>query len=60
MNKCEPYLQGVDIARNYDFKFGWDEIGSTSDPCDETYRGEFAFSEKESQAIRDLILKYKA
>ena len=51
------YESGVDLNRNYGFKFGFDSKGSSDDPCDETYRGSQAFSEKETQAIRNLILK---
>lgn len=49
------YESGVDLNRNYDFKFGFDEEGSVSDPCDEIYRGKFAFSEPESRAIKKLV-----
>lgn len=45
---------GVDLNRNYDYMWGLDNIGSSSDPCDEDYRGESAFSEPETQAIRDF------
>lgn len=30
---------GVDLNRNYDFAFAYDEIGSNSNPCEEDYRG---------------------
>ena len=40
---------GVDLNRNYSFKFAYDEEGSVSDPCDEIYRGESAFSEPETR-----------
>lgn len=46
---------GVDLNRNYDFKFGFDEEGSVNDPCDEIYRGQYAFSEPETRAIKDLV-----
>ncbi|MCF8367600.1 MAG: immune inhibitor A [Bacteroidales bacterium] len=45
---------GVDINRNYGYMWGLDNVGSSPDPCDETYRGESAFSEPETQAIRDF------
>ena len=48
-------LGGVDLNRNYDWKFGIDEVGSVSDPCDQIYRGDHAFSETETQAVRQLI-----
>lgn len=50
--------EGVDLNRNYDFMWGLDNIGSSPDPCDATYRGESAFSELETQAIRDLCIAH--
>jgi hypothetical protein len=46
---------GVDLNRNYDYKWGWDNVGSSSNPDDETYRGTDAFSEPETQNIRDFV-----
>jgi len=45
---------GVDLNRNYATGFGGP--GSSGNPYDETYRGTAAFSEPETQAIRDLFL----
>ncbi|KAF7457446.1 zinc carboxypeptidase superfamily protein [Cryptosporidium felis] len=45
---------GVDINRNYDFHFDYNQ-NSRCDP--QEYSGEFPFSEPETRAIRDLILK---
>lgn len=45
----------MDLNRNYDYKFGIDEEGSVSDPCDEIYRGAAPFSEKETQAVKYLV-----
>lgn len=45
---------GVDLNRNYSSSFG-DPIGSSSNPSSETYRGESAFSEPETQAVRDYL-----
>ena len=42
---------GVDLNRNYPYGWG-DNTGSSSDPCDETFRGLSATSEPESQAIK--------
>ncbi len=47
---------GVDLNRNFGYKWGYDNIGSSPDPCSDTYRGTAAFSEPESQAIRDLAI----
>ena len=47
---------GVDLNRNFGYQWGYDNQGSSPDPCASTYRGESAFSEPESQAIRDLAI----
>jgi len=49
---------GVDVNRNYGFNWGYDDIGSSPDPNSETYRGVSAFSEQETQAVRDFCLAY--
>ena len=46
--------RGVDLNRNYDFSWGYDDVGSSPDPTEITYRGTSAFSEPETQAIRDF------
>ena len=43
--KCDDFDIGVDLNRNYPYKFMINEVGSSSNPCDETYSGEYAFSE---------------
>ena len=45
---------GIDLNRNYGYKWGYDNNGSSPDTSNETYRGASAFSEFETQAIRDL------
>lgn len=52
--RIDPDYDGVDLNRNYDYN--WIYGGSTN-PADWTYRGPFAFSEKETQAKRDLALR---
>jgi carboxypeptidase T len=47
---------GVDLNRNYGYKWGYDNIGSSGTPSSETYRGPSAFSEPEAQAVRDFII----
>ncbi len=47
---------GVDLNRNFGFAWGYDNLGSSPTPGSETYRGPSAFSEPESQAVRDLAL----
>jgi hypothetical protein len=46
---------GVDINRNFGYKWGFDNIGSSPSFSDETYRGTAAFSEPETRAQRDII-----
>ena len=46
---------GVDLNRNYSYGWGLNS-GSSGNPSSDTYRGPFAFSEPESQAIRDFAL----
>ncbi len=45
---------GVDLNRNYGYEWGYDNSGSSPDPSSDTYRGPYAFSEPETQAIRDF------
>lgn len=54
----KPYLwgcKGVDGNRNFDFH--WGEGGASSFHCSETYKGPTAFSEPETLALRNLMLK---
>ena len=46
---------GVDLNRNYGYKWGWDDTGSSPSTASEVYRGPHPFSEPESQTIRDLF-----
>ena len=40
---------GIDLNRNYDWEFNSTSIaGSSDDPCSETYRGPYPFSEPET------------
>jgi len=43
---------GVDLNRNYGFEWGIDDIGSSSNPNSNTYRGPEPFSEPETQAVK--------
>ena len=45
---------GVDLNRNW--AYGWGGGGSSGSQNNETYRGTAAFSEPETQALRDFIL----
>ena len=49
-------MSGIDLNRNYDWEFNITSIaGSSDNPCSETYRGPYPFSEPETQAIKRLI-----
>jgi len=45
-------VYGVDLNRNYGFEWGADNNGSSPDPNSQVYRGETAFSEPETQAVK--------
>jgi len=47
---------GVDLNRNYGHMWGW--AGSSGKTSAWNYRGPSAFSEPESQAVRDLVLAH--
>ena len=47
---------GVDLNRNFGYKWGYDNTGSSPDPANETYRGTAPFSEPETQIIRDFCI----
>ena len=46
---------GVDLNRNYDYAWAFDDEGSSPEPASEIYRGSGPFSEPEAQAIRDFF-----
>lgn len=45
---------GVDLNRNYGNNWGFDNLGSSPTSSSDTYRGTAAFSEPETQAMRDF------
>ena len=49
---------GVDLNRNYDFKWGFDNQGSSPDSISQVFRGQSPFSEPETQAIRELVAEH--
>ncbi len=53
-----PYV-GVDLNRNYGYKWAYDNSGSSGSPSSETYRGPARFSEPETQVARDFMLGQK-
>ncbi|MFF9145210.1 M14 family zinc carboxypeptidase [Streptomyces sp. NPDC014861] len=42
---------GVDLNRNFAYKWGYDDEGSSPDPADETFRGKGPMSEPETRAL---------
>ncbi|XP_042908643.1 carboxypeptidase B isoform X2 [Parasteatoda tepidariorum] len=53
--RAQIFCRGVDLNRN--FGFHWREGGSSARPCSDTFAGSRAFSEPETKAISDYILK---
>jgi hypothetical protein len=47
---------GVDLNRNYGYKWGYDNSGSSPTTSSQTYRGTAPFSEPETQVMRDFAL----
>jgi hypothetical protein len=61
--KCDPIESaGVDLNRNYGYEWGYYE-GEKEDKganeCNELYIGKAAFSEKETQVMRDFLTANK-
>lgn len=49
------FYDGVDLNRNFDYKWGYDDTGSSPLTFVDNYRGPSAFSEPETRAVRDFI-----
>jgi hypothetical protein len=54
-----PPNVGIDLNRNYGYKWGYDNQGSSNRPQDETYRGPSRFSETETQLVRDFLAQFQ-
>jgi carboxypeptidase T len=57
-NYCSatPSNWGADLNRNYPFQWGLpNDLGSSSNPCDETYRGPQAASEPETRDVINFL-----
>ncbi len=50
---------GIDINRNFGYEWGYDNSGSSPNGSDDTYRGAYAFSERESQIVRDFCNQHQ-
>ena len=50
---------GVDLNRNFSYLWGFDEWGATKNPTGWSYRGPTPFSEPETKALKNFMLKHK-
>jgi hypothetical protein len=50
---------GVDLNRNFSYKWGYDNEGSSPDPSSETFRGSKPNSEPETQALDGLLKRIR-
>ena len=58
---CTPpdtEMDGVDLNRNFGYRYAYDSVGSSAKGCAEEYRGSSAFSEPETQAIRSIVAAF--
>ncbi|MCK5115131.1 MAG: T9SS type A sorting domain-containing protein [Candidatus Aegiribacteria sp.] len=56
MNFTTPVTSdGIDLNRNFGYQWGYDNMGSSPNPYDPTYRGSAAFSEPETETLRSFI-----
>jgi len=53
-----PYV-GVDLNRNYGYRWGYDNSGSSPNPSSETYRGPHRFSEPEVEAVHQFMRQHR-
>jgi carboxypeptidase T len=53
---CAANAYGVDLNRNFTWRFGTVSGGSSSNPCDNTYRGPAAASEDEVQDVMRYVI----
>jgi carboxypeptidase T len=51
---------GVDLNRNWGYRWGYDNVGSDPDPNNEAFRGSGPFSEPETDALRLFMLEHPA
>jgi carboxypeptidase T len=54
-----PNDYGVDLNRNYGYQWGYDNQGSSPNTTSATYRGPAAFSEPETQNMRDFTTAHQ-
>ncbi|MDP5157115.1 MAG: DUF5011 domain-containing protein, partial [Flaviramulus sp.] len=51
-------LRGVDLNRNFNYYWGWDNAGSSPTTSSNIYRGPSAGSEPETQILQDFVLNH--
>ncbi|SER01304.1 MAM domain-containing protein, meprin/A5/mu, partial [Hyunsoonleella jejuensis] len=51
-------VRGVDLNRNFNYYWGWDDSGSSPSPSSNTYRGPSAGSEPETQIVQEFITSH--
>ncbi|SEP76067.1 Por secretion system C-terminal sorting domain-containing protein [Hyunsoonleella jejuensis] len=51
-------VRGVDLNRNFNYYWGWDDAGSSPTSSSNTYRGPSAGSEPETQILQDFVLNH--
>lgn len=51
-------VRGVDLNRNFDYYWGYNNIGSSGTPSNQTYRGPSPASEPETQIMVDFITSH--
>ena len=51
-------VRGVDLNRNFNYYWGWDNAGSSPTTSSQTYRGPTAGSEPETQILQDFVLSH--
>ncbi len=59
MRRNENGSFGVDLNRNYGYKWAYDDSGSSPNQNSATYRGPSGFSEPETQAVRDFCNEHE-
>ncbi len=52
-------VRGVDLNRNFNYYWGWDNSGSSPTDSSNTYRGPSAGSEPETQILQDFVLNHE-
>lgn len=55
-NSSSTSIRGVDLNRNFDYYWGYNNVGSSGSQTSNTYRGPSPSSEPETQIMEDFIL----